>query len=227
MTNTRFNQHAIETIKNDQFGVSDHLVNYPAIVISANEDVKAVAPEIVRRTVICRVEAGLTNTEVMKSSLVKKVQKNIGTAFYSEYLRRMLPVVGQMMEQMKDETAESPDVLAASSDVIKAIIFEYANKDVPKYIRSLNLGDYFSEKVTGKYAIKTIHNAWKTSKKSFETDRKRNELRYNAGQTYEADRIKKELPENLEVRKSREWIIMNLSEAENYFEMSFRKGWFW
>lgn len=31
LTNQRFNQHAVETIKNDDFGVSDHLVNYPAV----------------------------------------------------------------------------------------------------------------------------------------------------------------------------------------------------
>lgn len=55
LTNIRFNQHAIETIKNDDFGVAEQLVHYPAVVISANEDVKAVAQEIIRRTVICRV----------------------------------------------------------------------------------------------------------------------------------------------------------------------------
>lgn len=68
LTNDRFKQHAIETIKNDDFGIAEHLVNYPAVVISANEDVKAVAPEVIRRTVICRVQAGLTNTEVMSSN---------------------------------------------------------------------------------------------------------------------------------------------------------------
>lgn len=64
LTQTRFSQHAVETIKNDAFGFSDRNLYYPAVVISANEDVKAVAPEIIRRTVICRVQAGLTNTEV-------------------------------------------------------------------------------------------------------------------------------------------------------------------
>ena len=72
LTNTRFNQHAIETIKNDDFGIAEHLVNYPAVVISANEDVKAVAPEVIRRTVICRVQAGLTNTEVMSMPSASK-----------------------------------------------------------------------------------------------------------------------------------------------------------
>ena len=83
LTQTRFSQHAIETIKNDDFGVSEHLTNYSAVVISANEDVKAVAPEVIRRTVICRVEAGLTNTQVMKSNVVRIVQQKIGTAFFA------------------------------------------------------------------------------------------------------------------------------------------------
>ncbi|MBO5568925.1 MAG: phospholipase D family protein, partial [Clostridia bacterium] len=100
LTNTRFNQHAIETIKNDDFGVSDHLVNYSAVVISANEDVKAVAPEVIRRTVICRVEAGLTNTEVMKSNVVRSVQQKIGTDFYREYLARMLDRIPDLIDQL-------------------------------------------------------------------------------------------------------------------------------
>lgn len=197
MVNTRFNQHAIETIKTEDFGISEHLINYPAVVISANEDVKAVSPEIIRRTVICRVEAGLTNTEVMTNNVVRSVQKEIGTAFYREYLRRMLEIVPNLVEQLKsDDSDRSPDILKESSDVIYDIIAEHS--EIPAYVRHLTLENYFSEKVTGKYAIKTIQNAWRTSPKTFTVDERRNELRYDAGATYEADRIIKELPENLE-----------------------------
>lgn len=119
LTNTRFNQHAIETIKNDDFGIADHLVHYPAVVISANEDVKAVAPEVIRRTVVCRVQAGLTNTEVMRSNVVRTVQREIGTAFYREYLRRMLEVVPDLLEEIKcDENESAPDILAVSSAIM-------------------------------------------------------------------------------------------------------------
>lgn len=119
LTNTRFSQHAIETIKNDSFGVAEQLTHYPAVVISANEDVKAVAQEIIRRTVICRVQAGLTNTEVMRSSVVRTVQREIGTAFYREYLRKMMEIIPDLQENMKDETAENaPDILAESSRVL-------------------------------------------------------------------------------------------------------------
>ena len=225
LTNTRFNQHAIETIKNDDFGVSDHLVNYSAVVISANEDVKAVAPEVIRRTVICRVEAGLTNTEVMKSNIVRSVQQKIGTAFYREYLARMLDLIPDLIDQLKQDETEAPDILKCSSEVIVSIIQEYADR-IPEYIRPLSLENYFSEQVTGKYAIKTIRTAWKTSRKSFAVSRRNNELRYNAGATYEADRLMKELPETLEARKSREWVVMNLEEAKVFFNVDFRSSWF-
>ena len=226
LTNTRFNQHAVETIKNDDFGVASHMTNYSAVVISANEDVKAVAPEIIRRTVICRVEAGLTNTEVMKDNVVRTVQQKVGTAFYREYLRRMIEIVQNLLEELKDDEAEcAPDILNYSSKVIVDILNEYSDNH-PEYIRELSLENYFSEQVTGKYAIKTIRTAWQTSKESFKVLKKSNELRYNAGATYEADRIMKELPENLEAHKSREWIVMNLETAQDFFGMPFKKGLF-
>lgn len=202
------------------------LVHYPAVVISANEDVKAVAQEVIRRTVICRVQAGLTNTEVMRSSVVRTVQREIGTAFYREYLRRMMEIVPDLQEEMKDESSESaPDILANSSRVLLEIFDEFTEIELPPYIRPLTLDDYFSEKVTGSYAIKTIRNAWKTSQASFDLSERTNELRYNAGATYEADRILKELPETLDAHKSRDWIIMDLDMAREFFGIPFKKSW--
>ena len=226
LTNTRFNQHAIETIKNDDFGIADHLVYYPAVVISANEDVKAVAPEVIRRTVVCRVQAGLTNTEVMRSNVVRTVQREIGTAFYREYLRRMLEVVPDLLEEIKcDETESAPDILAVSSAIIISIIKEHTEEDLPAFVRELTLDDYFSERVTGSYAMKVICDAWKTSQTSFEISERTNELRYNAGATWEADRILKELPETLEAHKSRDWLVMNLNDAKEFFGIDFKKSW--
>ena len=226
LTQKRFNDHAIETIKNDDFGVSEHLVNYPAVVISANEDVKAVAQEVTRRTVKCHVEAGLTNTEVMKSNVVRNVQQKIGTAFYREYLRRMFEIIPDLIEELRAEDAESaPDILKYSSEVIVDIINDFS-EITPKYIKPLSLENYFSEQATGKYAIKTIRNAWKASRKSFKVIPKNNELRYHAGQTYDATRLVKELPETLEAQIAREWVVMNLEEAKDFFDIKFKKGFF-
>jgi hypothetical protein len=40
---------------------------------------------------------------------------------------------------------------------------------------------------------------------------------------WEADRIIKELPEDLEALKSREWIIMDLDKACDFFGINFKK----
>lgn len=224
LTQTRFSQHAVETIKWDDFGVAEHNVNYPAVVISANEDVKAIAQEVTRRTVICRVQAGLTNTEVMKSNIVRTCQQKMGTAFYREYLRRMLEVIPDMMDQLKsDEAEDEPDILATSSNVLRKIIEEHVTH-VPQYVRNLSLENYFSEEVTGKHAIKVIQMAWRTSRKSFVVNARVNELRYNAGATFEVDRLIKELPETLEPRKSRDWLIVNLDSARDFFSINFRSS---
>ena len=226
LTNNRFNQHAIETIKNDDFGVGEHLTNYSAVVISANEDVKAVMPEVIRRTVICRVEAGLTNTEVMQSNIVRSVQQKIGTAFYREYLRRMLEIVPDLIEELKDEeSTRAPDILKLSSEVIVAIISEHIDV-LPPYIRELSLDNYFSEQVTGKHAIKAIRDAWRTNKKAFVINKKVNELCYDAGAPYEAGYIMKELPETLEARKTNSSIMMKLDEAEKFFDIKFKRSFF-
>ena len=138
----------------------------------------------------------------------------------------MMKIVPKLIEELKNEESESaPDILNYSSKVFVDIIAEYA-EEVPDYIRELTLDNYFSEQVTGKHAIKVIQNAWRTSKKSFKVDKGNNELRYNAGAPYEADRIIKELPETLEAHKARDWVVMNLEEAKKFFGIEFKKGIF-
>ena len=226
LTNTRFTNHAIEMIKNESFGVNERLFHYPAVVISANEDVKAVAPEIRRRTVVCRVEAGLTNTEVMRSNTVRTVQKKIGTAFYREYIRRMFEQIPDLIEALQKENGENmPDILKVSSEVLYCIIQEYVGQ-LPHYVVPLTIDNYFSEKVTGKFVIDTIKNAWATNKRNFKIDKKNNKLSYDAGDVHEVTRLMKELPETLEARKARDCLIMNLQAAKEFFGIDFKKGFF-
>lgn len=225
LTQSRFTQHAIETIKNDDFGNLDQLKHYPAIVISANEDVKAVAPEVTRRTIICRVQAGLKNTELMTDNTVRRVQKRITTALYREYLRRMLEEMPDIIDSLKDDDAEGAhDILATSSKNLLSIISEHSSGEVPSYIRELTLDNYFSEKVTGAHAMKMIQEAWFTNRSAFVVKRKTNQLCYNAGQTYEAERLLKELPEDLHAHRSRESIILKLDKACEFFEINFKKS---
>lgn len=136
-----------------------------------------------------------------------------------------MELVPDLLEIMKsDESESAPDILSVSSKTLVSIISEHCDGVLPDYVRELSLEDYFSERVTGSYAIKTIQNAWKTSRNSFELSTRNNELRYNAGATWEADRILKELPETLEAHKSRDWVVMNLEEAKEFFGIDFKSS---
>jgi hypothetical protein len=226
----RFDDHTVETIKHDEFGVAEQLVDYPAVILSANEDVKVVAPELVRRMVVFRVSMGLTNMEIVRGdNRVPRIQKDIVTAFYHEYLRCMMPQVQEMLDYLRsdDMIAQPPDVLEASSEIFTEIIMENAEEpNLARFARKLSLKDYFGEKVTGDRAIKAITDAWHSDKRAFTMDKRRNELRYKTANYYEARNIVKELPEFLEPRQSNEWIIMLLDKAHDFFSIDFRKHGF-
>lgn len=136
----------------------------------------------------------------------------------------MLVVVPDLIELLKEEESEgAPDILEASSKIIYDIVSEHTLGEIPRYIRHLKLDDYFSEKVTGSQAIRTIKDAWQYNQNAFEVNKRRGQLLYNAGQTWEADRIIKELPEDLEAHRSREFVVMDLDAAGKFFGLDFRK----
>jgi len=228
MLQDRFNRYAVEAIKNDDFGLNENLFYYPAVAISANEDVKAVDKQIIRRAVVCHAEAALTNMEIMRNRHVAQIQKAIGTSLYREYLRRMLDRMPDLLEQIKNDASESlPDVLNCSSKVLLEIFTEsLSNEKCPSYIRELSLKDYFDEKKTGVSAINSIKKAWKINPKSFRQNRALNELMYHVGDNIDSNRIVKQLPENLEAKKIGQDIIMKLNESREFFGVNFKRGLF-
>ena len=141
-------------------------------------------------------------------------------------------VLKQRMQGVKNEkgvwiTPAFPKLIYVlqENNISEKSEYFYLTKLAAKCSAKRLVPDYFSEKVTGKYAITTIQTAWRTNQDAFEVLERTNELKYNAAQTWEADRIMKELPETLEARKSRECIIMNLAEARQFFEVDFKKSW--
>lgn len=225
MLQDRYNRYAVEAIKNDDFGIDENLLNYPAVAISANEDVKAVDKQVVRRAIVCHAEAALLNMEIMKSKHVAQIQKTIGTSLYREYLRKMLAVMPELLNQIKnDENNSLPDVLSAGSKVLQEIFMTYlGDSSCPQYIRVLSLGNYFDEKITSASTIDLIRKAWKVNPKSFKRNRTLNELVYTVGDNNESNRILKQLPENLLAKKIGQSIVMKLDESEAFFGISFAK----
>ena len=111
---------------------------------------------------------------MLKDGFVKRIQKRMGTAFYWEYMRRMLDEIQNIIGDLKseNETETAPDILAVSSKIILKIFQKYSSDKLPDYIREIKFIDYFDEKITGSETINIINNTWKTNEDHFKTDEK-------------------------------------------------------
>lgn len=224
MVYSRFNNHAAEVIKNDDFGYHDNLSNFPVVVISANEDVKVVSGDLSRRTVLCKVNIGLDTKEVLSNNAVKRIQRQVSTALYRAYLGRMLEGFDEFVLPMfNPEEDYSADILYYSSKVLRQLFLEYSSDPLPEYLREIHVEEYFDERITSNYAKRAIKTAWQHNKKQFVINRKTNTFKYTAEDSHEIGRMKKELPDSLNPKISNKSLILDLEKASAFFEIDFRK----
>ncbi len=227
---TQFTNHSGKIIKDDDWGIAEKFINYPAIAITTNE-LPALKDYISKRAVGCRInikvekEMGLRNAKKLNDSF-----KHVTNSFFCEYVRRMLDKIFEMENIMKGDTVDYfPDVFKVSSEVIVEIMNEFAEEEVPEYIRVLSHSDYFGERVVGKNAIQKIISAWENEPKQFTIDRKKNKLIYaypeNAN-IHELKYINDELPPKLNSHVNSRTLSMDLDAAEEFFGRKFKKKLF-
>jgi len=223
---TQFQNHCGKIIKDDNWGIREHWLNYPSVAVTTNK-IPSLESAISKRCIGCRIgikigkEDGAKNIKRINDSM-----KNVTGSFYYEYVRRMFPRVEELAENMKiGEQDYFPDIFKISSETICEIIRDL-NLELPGYVRELSYGDYFGEKVVGKNAINKILNAWENERTQFTIDRKKNKLTYMVPEnsnTYELKYIYEELPPELDAKHASRTLTMKLSEAERFFGIKFKK----
>lgn len=224
----QFRSNSDKIIKADEWGIPEMFVNYPAIVVTTNKLPSLEAP-IQKRVVGIRIDVRIGKEEGLANSRsIKEAIANSTTAFYTEYIRRMFPLVKDMAERMKEgEEKYYADIFELSSRIIVEIFRDYTG-DVPEYMKKLTFSDYYGDQVTGRTAIKTIREAWVSERKSFKVDRRKNLLIYSVPDTATHDirYLQDELPPQLEAHRHPSSLTMNLREAEKFFDMKFKTGIF-
>lgn len=89
LAKTQFQSHSERIIKNDGWGVSERLINYPAVSITSNK-ITSLTKDLSKRAIICRIGAKIDNERGAKNSKrVNESMSELTTAFYGEYVRRM------------------------------------------------------------------------------------------------------------------------------------------
>lgn len=223
-----FNEHGVKLIKHEDFGLDDFLDSYPCVVITGNEDIKAVDQCVSRRVAMCHVTAGITNMELIKNSDAKSIQKKIGTSLYREYLRRMMERLPEKIEQLQNEDDKRVvDLLAFSSEVLNEVLTENLSEKLPAFMEKVTLENYFDEHQTSATAIDSIQENWRTCNEMFNVYRKKNILQIRYGSHWEAMNMKKQLPANLCPEVTGVYLRMNLKAAEEFFGLVFKRYLFW
>lgn len=102
LAKTQFQSHSERIIKNDGWGVSERLINYPAVSITSNK-ITSLTKDLSKRAIICRIGAKIDNERGAKNSKrVNESMPELTTAFYGEYVRRMLICIDEMTIEMRE-----------------------------------------------------------------------------------------------------------------------------
>lgn len=226
----QFQNHSEKVIKDDDWGIPEGFINYPAIAITTNK-LASLPQDITKRAVTCHVDARIDKEAGAKNSRrINESMKMASTALFSEYARRMFEEIDTMEEKMKMAgTDYFPDIFEVSSKTLVDIISSSLD-EVPSYVIHLKYADYFGDKAVGRTAMQKIMNAWKTEPSQFRVDKKSNTLTYSypeQGRFYELAYIQQELPPVLNARITAKCIIMDLDSAQNVFDNKFRKRFLW
>lgn len=225
----QYQTHFEKVIKDDEWGLQEHFINYPVVAITTNK-LASLSADISKRAITCFIDTKIDKESGAKNS--KKTNESIGnatTSFYCEYVRTMLDEVDIMVNKMKMGDEEYfPDIFEVSSKVL-VNLFKEASGEVPSYVSVLTYFDYFGDKTVGRNAINKIISAWQNEPKQFVVDRKKNKLIYvypENGRTYELKYICDELPPSLKVQLLSRSIVMDLEEAESFFGIEFKRKLF-
>lgn len=212
-----------DLIKADFWGKGKHY-NYPLVVFTCNKNIKSIPPELAKRAVIVRSELSLSLDAIKTlERKIKDIQNNIGTAFYREYLRRMLPYVKNIVNNIRERSREDIDILNISSEVVIGIIKEYGS-NIPPYICKLTHKDYISDTVLARYPISYLSDMWsiyKHDETRFIVNVEENILWYISKDKYEVERLAEELPKDLSMEIRGESLKMKLDTACEVFKINF------
>lgn len=136
MDKGRFGQHADALIKEDHV----RLKEYPPVVLSMNAGQDTFDSELRKRALVIYTGASLPDhtgeAKKLRRSL-KNIKKDLGTALHREYLKRMLPLI-------REELDEPVDILELSSSVLTEIISEHLGSpdDLPYWCRTVTMEEY-------------------------------------------------------------------------------------
>jgi hypothetical protein len=210
----RFTDHGFSVIKDETILE----VEYPAFILSMNAESHSFPNEIRKRCLMLFSKASLPDDSLVGKHLyssISKIRKQISTAFYQEYLRRVL--------QQLDEHKIPEDILKFSSETIINLFKEIIpNQTLPKWCVPVSINDYRHSKYDKvKADLLQLYDAnpemW---------DIRRDEVILTFQQSYEAGSLRKEIPDHLlKAGNKGHIVVMERKYLETFLDKPLGKNW--
>lgn len=223
-------------VDDEDRGNDESAASRPIYVVTVNK-VTALPPEYAKRSVLVRTEARIDReTGIEDEKALNDSIDSLTTAFFLEYLTRMLPLVTQMEDRSRasesdeDERGWKPDLLRLSCETLHDMFYE-AGMAAP-WNASLDYGDFIGETATARVARDKLIEAYHVDDSQFRVRRGTNSVEYrpsgvegDRAARYETKAIYEELPAYLEARLVNNVIVFkNVRALENFLGVTLDKS---
>lgn len=172
----RFISDKEDFLKNPERCEKGRVSTMPLIVFASN-NVLSLEEKFRKRMMFINFDGAMPSTidqSAYKSRGIAIVNR-LGTAFFREYLRRMIPQINGIINYMYDvehrEDGYYPDVMAISSQTIIDILTDYGY-DIPNYVKRLTWNDDYSVNSVSvsEDFLEQIDSLYRTNRKDFKID---------------------------------------------------------
>lgn len=218
----KFRDPAKPLIKRDrQIGL------FPVLVLSTNQDVRAVEPDVLKRAVVVHADASTPIAMSAANNFVARVNRKLGTALYRRILGRMLAAWPKFMSEFHEQaTAEDPaesggaDLIGLSSSTLRAVLGE-AIGSIPDWCEAVDVRTLIS--MNGRKIKDRMRTHWEYQRRSFEVARNTNRLIWTIGDVRDRNDFRKDLPSHVFCDATQDKVILWLDRAEEYFGIEFSR----
>ncbi len=222
VTRDKFTEHVPNLVRTDQ----DRSDCYAPVVITTNKDVTAIPADVSKRMVTCHIDAAIPENKSITGQIARRVTGEIGTGLFRAYLLRLMPQVQTMRAIIDEGRPGFPDLLEASSDILREL-FEESLGSVPPWARRLSFHDYFG--IRHRKFSEQLSVMLADSEERVLVNRKTREISINfGGDTNQANQFAKTVPDFVLKGRFADAVRLDLDavEKEMGIEISAEKG-FW
>jgi len=218
----RFTREVPDLVKFDRERAS----LYAPVILSTNKQVSAVSPDIRKRAVVCLIDAAIPDQQSTSKEIAHRAHAHIGTSLYRAYLRRLLPLIAPMREQIAERPMAPPDLIELSSTVLRDLIADYL-KSAPNWMRTVTNGERLA--MNDRPLLDQLNDLAANQEERLSINRKAGEVALNfGGDNVQANNFEKLVPAFALKRRFADTVTIDLRALEKiYGQQAFsrRRGW--